>query len=150
MPQPNKAIASSRAELFLVPPEGGEPVLLGVVEDFSCPNSYRSENLNGLGYFAPPDNVCNTVEGRLRWGRVFKTNPAILDTIRPRVSRYAEYAAFDLLVIDPHDKQAIVRCIDVLPETLDVTMTNGRSLRENYSGICRFVQHGTQEILEAA
>jgi len=149
MPGPNDSIPSSRAAIFVIPPQdGAEPIILGIVEDFSAVNQYASENLMAVGKFAAPDNVVNNVQARVRWGRVHKLTPTIQQTLAPQVAQFATYERFDVLAIDPVDGVPIARVVGVLPETLDINVTNGRAMRANYTGIARFVQHG-QEVLEA-
>lgn len=143
MPQPNEPIASSRAKVFVIPP-GGEPFLLGLVEDFSASSPYQSENIGAIGEFVPPAQVVNTTQGQFRWGKVQQLNAQYIGTVIPEVERYAQYRAFDLLLIDPVDEVPIAQLVDCLPTMLDVNVTNGRALRGNYSGICRYVKHGDQ------
>jgi len=144
MPQPFEPIASSRAKVFIIPPGSGEPFLLGLVEDFSASMPYQSENLGSIGEFVPPAQVINTAQGQFRWGKVQQLAPQYIDTVIPSVERYAEYRAFDVLLIDPIDDQPICQLVDCLPTMLDVNVTNGRALRGNYSGICRYVKQGNQ------
>lgn len=144
MPGPDQSIPSSLLEIFAVPPLGGTPLSLGIVEDFSATEQYSAENLKSLGKFSPPDNVVNNVEGRIRWGAVHTLNSLRLSTIRPQLQRYAQFRSFDILAVDPSDGRPIWFCRGVLPESLDTTGTNGRALREQYSGICREIFRGAE------
>jgi len=144
MPGIDQSIPSSLVEVFAVPPGGGAPVLLGIVEQFNATEQPASENLLGIGHFVAPDSVVNNTQGRVSWGRVHTINPTLLAIIRPVASRFATYKAFDLLAVDPSDGKPIFYCRGVLPESLDTQVANGRALRENYNGICREVLRGDE------
>ena len=143
----NESIPSSRVAIIAVPPEQGvQSFLLGIVEDFSASNRYASENLKSLGKFAPPENITNNVEASVRWGMVHKLNDENMRAIYPQVARYATFRGFDIVAMDPIDKRIILRVVGVKPEMLDVTNTNNRAMRQNYSGIALFVQHGAEAL----
>lgn len=149
MAGPNEPIASSRAKLFVVPGDGSDPQLYGLVENFQATDNYASELFQGIGDFTPTDSVVNTAQGAFRWGAVNRLNRSRMRVIRPEVARYAEYEKFDILVVDPKDNQPICRLKGCRPQMFETDVSNGRAFRENYSGICEYIQRG-EEAAEAA
>lgn len=144
MPGDNETIASSRCKLFMRPGDGGKATLMALVEDFSCTDQLTPEMLQGIGDFVPTDSVVNTMAGAFRWGRVHRLNRTILRTIKPEVARYAEYEEFEILAVDPKDNKPIARLIGCRPQSLDTSVSNGRSVRENYQGLCRYIKRGAE------
>ena len=144
MPGNDQSIPASLVEVFVIPPGGGVPILLGIVEQFNATDQPASENLLSIGKFVAPDSVVNNTQGRLSWGRVHTLNPQLLATIKPVAAQFATYKAFDIMAVDPSDGKAIFHCRGVLPESLDTQAANGRALRENYNGICREVVRGAE------
>lgn len=150
MPGRDQSISAAMCRVFAVPPDGaGRPIPIGIVEDFSATDNFASELLQSIGEGAPTDGVVNNMQGAYRWGRVHKLNRTVLRVIRPELARFVQYVAFDILIADPNDGVAIARLVACLPQSLDCNVTNGRAMRENYSGVCRYVQRG-EEITEAA
>lgn len=144
MPQPNEPIASSRAKLYAVPSGGGDPKLLGLVESFQFTDQYTPELLQGLGDFTPTDSVVNTAQGNFRWGRVHQLDETVLRDLRPELARYAEFGKFDLLAIDPKDNEIIAVLSGCRPQMFETDVSNGRAMRENYSGVCEHIQRGKE------
>lgn len=147
----NEAIPSSRAKLFVAPADGsGQPVLMGLVEQFSFDDNPTPELLQGIGDFTPTDGVMNTMSGTFRWGKVHKLDPSIMNAVRPQVDRYTEYNGFDLLLTDPKDDKPIARLIGCLISTFATDVQNGRSIRENVQGVCRLIRRGAEVTRSAA
>ena len=141
MPGRDQAISAALAEVFLAP-DGGQPILLGIVEEFRATDQPASENLMSLGRFTPADNVVNQTQGQVSWSRVHTLNPEQLQRIIPVARQFSTYRRFNVLVVDPTDGRPIALCVGVLPTSLDTTFTNGRAARENYTCICLEVVRG--------
>jgi len=144
MAGPREVISSAQAALFLIPPGGGAAQLLGIVEDFSAENNYQSEQLKGLGNFLPVDGVVNGAMGTFRYGAVADLDPAKHNILVPDPARFSEWGPFDVLCIDPLDNKEIARLEKCLPTNNGLTMTDGRALRQNYSGVCAYVRKGEE------
>ncbi len=136
MAQQDETISCSRAEIFVVAPQdaGVDPFLLGIIEDFTVTGQFSAEILMSIGKFRGVEALVNNEQARFRWGRVFKINDAQLPVLRPTVSHYATFRAFSILVVDIVDQKPALLLNGCVPEMLEINMTNGRALRENYSG----------------
>lgn len=144
MPTQNEAISCNRAEIYVVPSpdDGGDPFLLGIVEDFTVTGNFSAEVLMSIGKFTGVDTVVNNKQARFRWGKVEQVNDRFHGIIAPVVARYASWKAFDLLVVDIVDVKPILRLVHCAPEMLEIAMSNGRALRENFQGVALDLEIG--------
>jgi len=140
----HEAIPSSRAKVFLVPPDGSSPIPLALVEDFVASKVIRSENFESLGEPVPPDNVSNNEQGRVRWSKVHQLDSATLAVITPRIARWVAYEAFSILVLDPETNEPIALAVDVRANAFDLSMRAGQAVRANFDGLCRYVLLGDE------
>ena len=60
------------------------------------------------------------------------------------MAKYADYKEFDIVAVDPHDNKPIARLIGCRPQSLDSNVTNGRAMRENFQGLCRYLKRGAE------
>lgn len=139
MAQQYEALSSARAKLFVLPADQSEPIPLGLVEEFSFQKPIRSENFMTVGSGVVPDNVSNIEEGRVRWGRVYTPDPAVLAAISPRIAQWTKFRPFNVLALDADTGDPIALCVGVRPESVDFSVRGGAAARQNYSGICRYV-----------
>lgn len=145
MPRRNKAVPSSRYKIFAIPPTGGTPVLLALVESFQATDNYTPEFLQGLGDAYPVDSVLNTGSGAFRYNGV--SLPANRDRnriLRPEAARFAEYEEFRILAVDTFDQEPVTLCVGCMPQMFETDTSNGRALRESYVGGCRQVLRGAE------
>jgi hypothetical protein len=150
MPGPTEAVASSRAKLYLVPPAAGaDPIFLGLVEDVSFDKQIRVENIAEIGTGIVRQNVSNLEEGRVRWGKVHQVDPTTARVLYPQISRWTEYQPFAILLLDPVTNGPIAMAIDVRAETGTFMVRGGSAMRQNFTGICRYVLLD-DEVKEAA
>lgn len=139
MPGPNEAIPSSRAKLFVLPADGGQPIPLGLVEDVSATKVIASENFQTVGDPVTPDNVSNIEQGRIRWGKVHLVNPDEMSKITPRIQKWTQFRSFNLLAIDPVTNDPIFLAVGCRPESVDLNFRGGAAARQNFQGLCRYV-----------
>lgn len=149
MPLQYEPIPSSRAKVFVIPPDGGSPIPLALVEDFVASKVERAENLEGIGEPVPLTNVSNNEQGRCRWSKVHQLDPATLSVVTPRIQRWTAYKAFSILVLDPETNEPIALCVDVRANAFDLSMRSGQAVRSNFDGLCRYVLLG-DEVKQAA
>lgn len=150
MARKDEAIPSARVKVFLVPPQGSgrDPLPIGLVEDTSLDQRFRSENLPALGDPHPVDNVVNMEDGSVSFNAVYRDNPDVLRVIAPRIAEFTSYERFDMLVLDPKDNKPIKMAKGLIPENLRFNAQAGRAPRLQYSGICLVVLSG-EEVSQA-
>lgn len=143
-------ISSARARLFIVPPDGSKPFSIGYVEQFRTDKRYQPDVINEIGQGPAVEVIPTTENGMVSWGRVRRFNDqAVLDATRPRIAQWTKYRTYNLLVIDPDTGKSIALAVGIAPQSIDMTTQNGRAVRENYQGACKYVLTG-DEIQEAA
>lgn len=149
---PQEAIPSSRVKVFVIPQreDGGRiPLLIALVEDLNVDKDIASENFLTLGTGVVLDNVENIEQGRVRWGKVHQLDPEYHRTVLPQIAKWTEHKPFDLLGVDPDTNAFIFLAVGVRPQVDSLVARGGSAVREQFSGICRYVARG-EEIGKAA
>lgn len=140
MAGPNEAISSARSKVFLRRVGGAGPSLQvppGILEDLTFSPMYSSENLIGVGDIFPTDSVVNNTQASIRFSAVFKDDPDVNDTLRPRLSDFMSYGTFDILVMDELDGRGLFAAYACLPTSFDISLAPGRAVRLSFTGIAR-------------
>lgn len=141
---PTDAIPSARVALFILPKGGSAPIPLALCEDFAATKAIASENFRTIGTPVVPANVSNIEEGRIRWGKVHTQDPATLATITPLIATWTAHQPFNVLALDPDTGDPVAMAVGVRPESLDLQARGGAAIRQNYTGLCRYVLLGPE------